>query len=47
VFPGKLDRAKLGFTQRAIVAALHAPDGDFRDRGQIEAWAKEISATLR
>jgi menaquinone-dependent protoporphyrinogen oxidase len=46
VFAGRLDRARLGFAHRAIVAALKAHDGDFRDRAQIEDWAKEIAAAL-
>jgi menaquinone-dependent protoporphyrinogen oxidase len=46
VFFGALDRERLGFAERMIVKAVKAPDGDFRDRGAIEAWADEIGAAL-
>lgn len=46
VFPGKIDRSKLGFGERAIVTALRAPEGDFRDWDQIEAWAEDVAASL-
>ena len=46
VFAGDLDRARLGFGERAIVAAVRAPDGDFRPWADIEAWAREIAAAL-
>lgn len=31
LFPGKLDKSRLNFGERALVAALRAPEGDFRD----------------
>jgi menaquinone-dependent protoporphyrinogen oxidase len=46
-FPGELDRSRLRFGERAVVAAVRAPDGDFRPWGEIEAWAREIAASLR
>jgi menaquinone-dependent protoporphyrinogen oxidase len=46
VFGGRLIRHELPFGQRAIVAALHAPDGDFRDRAEIDAWARSIATAL-
>ncbi|HKX75570.1 MAG TPA: flavodoxin domain-containing protein [Acidimicrobiia bacterium] len=46
LFAGKLDKAKLGFAERAIVTALHAPYGDFRSWNDIEAWAEEIASAL-
>jgi menaquinone-dependent protoporphyrinogen oxidase len=46
VFPGKLDRAKLGLGEKAIVVALRAPEGDFRDWDQVAAWADEIADML-
>jgi hypothetical protein len=30
-----------------LVSALHVPSGDFRDWGEITAWAVEIGRTLR
>jgi menaquinone-dependent protoporphyrinogen oxidase len=47
VFSGKLDRSKLGFAERAMVAAFRAPYGDFRDWEEIRAWAGEIALTLK
>jgi len=46
-FAGRLERARLGFVDRAVVAALRAPDGDFRDPEEIRGWAAEIAAALR
>jgi hypothetical protein len=43
-FAGALRRDRLGFAERAVVAALHAPYGDFRDWDAIEAWAADIAA---
>ena len=47
MFAGVLDRHRLGFGERAVVAALHATYGDFRDWAAIEAWARDIAAELR
>ena len=47
VFSGKLDKGQLGFGEKAIVLALRAPEGDFRDWEAIRAWAKEIAAALQ
>jgi menaquinone-dependent protoporphyrinogen oxidase len=46
LFPGKLDRSKLGFGERAIVLAVRAADGDYRDWNEIEAWAATIASAL-
>lgn len=46
LFAGKLDRGSLGLGERAIVTALRAPYGDFRDWEAITVWAKEIAASL-
>jgi menaquinone-dependent protoporphyrinogen oxidase len=43
LFAGKLTRKQLSFPERAIVAALHVPDGDFRDWPEIRRWATEIA----
>jgi menaquinone-dependent protoporphyrinogen oxidase len=45
-FPGAIDRAKLGFAERAIMSAIRAPEGDFRQWAEIEAWARGIAAAL-
>ncbi|MCB0999594.1 MAG: hypothetical protein KDB40_09885 [Acidimicrobiales bacterium] len=46
LFSGRLDRPTLGFAERAIVAAVHAPEGDYRDWEAIEAWATDIAGQL-
>ena len=46
VFAGKLVRSQLRFGDRAIAAALRAPDGDFRDWDAIRAWAASIAEGL-
>lgn len=46
VFAGKIDKSNLGFGERAILIAVHAPDGDFRDWAAIESWAAGIAETL-
>ena len=45
-FAGHVDRKRLGFGEKAIVAAVRAPEGDFRSWPAIEAWAREIGAVL-
>lgn len=46
IFSGKLNRSQLGFDERAIVRALGAPEGDFRDWDDIRAWASSVVAAL-
>ncbi|HUZ19746.1 MAG TPA: flavodoxin domain-containing protein [Acidimicrobiales bacterium] len=46
VFAGKLDKTTLGAGERAIVRVLRAPEGDFRDWPEVEAWADEIADAL-
>ena len=47
LFAGALDKSKLSFGERAIVTAVRAADGDFRDWEAIDEWAKGIAAALR
>jgi len=47
VFAGKLVRRQLSFPERAIVAALRVPEGDFRDWTEIRRWAAGIAEALR
>lgn len=47
VIPGKLVKKHLGFGEKAIVMALRAPEGDFRDWDAIRAWASEIADSLQ
>ena len=46
VFAGRIVKRQLRFTDRAIVAALHVAEGDFRDWTDIEAWAAGIADAL-
>lgn len=43
---GRLDRSLLGFAEKAIVMALRAPEGDFRDWEEIAAWSEAIARAL-
>jgi menaquinone-dependent protoporphyrinogen oxidase len=47
VFAGALDKDKLSFAERAIIRAVRADDGDYRDWDAIEAWARGIAEALR
>jgi menaquinone-dependent protoporphyrinogen oxidase len=46
VFAGRLDRSMLSFTEKAVVVAVRAPEGDFRDWDAIDAFAGEIADHL-
>jgi len=45
-FAGRIEREHLGLAEKAIVAVVRAPDGDFRPWDEIRAWADEIAAAL-
>lgn len=45
-FPGLVDKKRLGIAERAMVAAVHVPEGDYRPWQAIEDWAREIAAAL-
>jgi len=46
-FAGQLDPQRLGFAERAVAWAVHAPEGDYRDWPAIRQWAGQIGAALR
>jgi Flavodoxin len=46
IFTGRLDRERLAFGERAVVAAVRAPYGDFRNWDEIAAWSGEIARQL-
>lgn len=46
VLAGKIDKALLGFGERALVAALRAPVGDFRDWVAIRGFADDVADAL-
>lgn len=43
VFAGRLEKERLSFGERAMVTAMRAPLGDWRDWASIRAWAHEIA----
>jgi menaquinone-dependent protoporphyrinogen IX oxidase len=46
VFPGRLEPARLSAPERAVVTAMRAPVGDFRDWDAVWSWAAEIATAL-
>jgi menaquinone-dependent protoporphyrinogen oxidase len=46
LFYGALTRDALGFGERMVVKAVKAPEGDFREWDEIQAWAAAIAAEL-
>jgi menaquinone-dependent protoporphyrinogen oxidase len=46
VFPGLLEKSRLSLAERAMVTAMRAPVGDFRDWDAVRSWAEEIAAEL-
>lgn len=46
IFSGKIDKSQLSFGERAIMVAVRAPEGDFRDWDEIAGWAGEIADQL-
>ena len=47
VFAGRLDKDLLSFGERAMVTAMRAPLGDFRDWDAVRAWAAQVAGELR
>ncbi len=47
IFAGALDKATLSFGERAIIKAVRAREGDFRNWETIADWAKEIAMCLK
>jgi menaquinone-dependent protoporphyrinogen oxidase len=47
LFAGRVDRHELGFGERAVLLAVRAQDGDYRDWDDISAWSRWIAAELR
>ncbi|RYV52925.1 flavodoxin domain-containing protein [Pengzhenrongella frigida] len=45
-FAGRIDKEKLSFGERALVRALRAAVGDFRDWDEIAAWSRSIEINL-
>jgi menaquinone-dependent protoporphyrinogen oxidase len=43
---GAIDERQLGFVERKLIHAIHAPTGDFRDWDAVDAFAAEIAGQL-
>ena len=46
MFSGRLERDELNISERALVALVHAEQGDFRDLDDVRDWADGIAAAL-
>jgi menaquinone-dependent protoporphyrinogen oxidase len=46
VFAGKLDKGGLNLVEKAMVKAVHAVEGDYRDWDEVRAWAFQIADAL-
>lgn len=46
VFGGRLDRTQLRLSERAVVALVRAPDGDYRSWDEVRAWSAGIAQDL-
>jgi menaquinone-dependent protoporphyrinogen oxidase len=46
LFSGLVDKSRLGLGEKVILAAVRAPEGDYRPWDEIRAWAGEIAAAL-
>ena len=45
-FPGRLEKRLLSFGERAMVTAMRAPVGDFRDWDAVAAWGEAVAIDL-
>lgn len=46
LFAGLVDKSRLGLGEKVILAAVRAPEGDYRPWDEIRAWADEIAGEL-
>ena len=46
VFAGRIEKHALSLGERAIVKALHVPEGDHRDWNEIDQWATTIADSI-
>ncbi len=46
MFSGRLERDELNISERALVALVHAEQGDFRDLDDVRDWAGGIATAL-
>jgi len=47
LFPGRIEGSDLGISEKALVALVRAPDGDYRPWSEIATWAESIASQLQ
>ena len=47
LFPGRIEGSDLGLSEKALIALVRAPDGDFRPWSEIATWAESIAQHLQ
>jgi menaquinone-dependent protoporphyrinogen oxidase len=47
LFAGKIEGSDLGIAEKALVALVRAPDGDYRPWSEISTWAESIAEALQ
>jgi menaquinone-dependent protoporphyrinogen oxidase len=47
LFPGRIEGSDLGLSEKALVALVRAPEGDFRPWSEIATWAESIAGYLQ
>lgn len=47
ILPGRLVRRELGFSEKAIAAAVRVAEGDFRSWEDVRSWGRAIARQLR
>jgi menaquinone-dependent protoporphyrinogen oxidase len=47
LFPGRIEGSDLGLSERALIALVRAPDGDFRPWSEIATWSESIAGQLK
>jgi len=45
-FPGRLEKERLSFGERAMATAMRAPVGDFRDWDAVRRWGGQIAGEI-
>ena len=46
LFAGRLDKENLDLAERFVSRVVQAPEGDFRDLGEVIEWAQSIASAL-
>ena len=44
--PGRIEGSDLGISEKALIALVRAPDGDFRPWSEIATWSESLAAQL-